>query len=134
MDIKPVSSTEVPVCDLTFRWIDGYYDRILSGFATWQGKLCYFQASDDTADARRFTLHSLSPDEAAAAIREHEKFRVRCGTHNDLLPDGSRAGGTCITTMEESAAEGDAYAAGKTNPAASYPLNPVVGWFISTIL
>lgn len=134
MDTKLTSSAKVPVGDLNFRWVDGYHDGVLSGFAIWQEKLCYFQVSDATTEARRFSLHSLSLDEATAALREHENFKERHGTHNDLLPDGSSAGGTCITTLEECAAAGDAYAAGKKNPTSSYHMNPVVGWFTSTSL
>lgn len=116
--------------DLTFRWVDGYYDGILSGFAIWRGRLCYFEIGDDTTNDRKFTLHSLSDNEAEDAIRLYEAFKALHGDHNDLLPDGSYTRGTCRTrtTLEELAAIGDAIAAemeaGVWKPPVSYRLNP----------
>ena len=131
-------TTEIPTSDLKFRWIDGYYDGVLSGFASWQGKLCYFQVCDDTGNSWKYTLHRLSDKEAHTAAQEHEAFRQRHGDHNDLLSDGSRAGGTCRTPLKEAAAAGDAITAaikaGTWQPPASYGNNPIIGWFASSTL
>lgn len=131
-------ATEVRPQDLIFRWVDGYYDGVLSGFATFQEKLCYFEIFDDTTEDRKFTLHSLSAEEARAATRNYAASRELHGDHNDLLSDGSHAGGTCRTTLEAAVAAGDAIAAamaaGDWQPPASYRLNPVVGWFASAVL
>lgn len=111
--MKTPEETEIKVCELSFRWVDGYYSGILSGFATWRGRLCYFVVCDDPAHDRKFTLHRLSDEEAANAIRDYEEWKIVHGDHNDLLPDGSRAGGTSRTTIAEAVAAGDAIAAVK---------------------
>ncbi|WP_042725337.1 hypothetical protein [Chthoniobacter flavus] len=132
--MKTIEGTEIKSSELIFRWIDGYYDGILSGFAIWRGRLCYFEICDDTVHDRKFTVHSLSDEEATRAIREYEEFKALHGDHIDLLPDGSYAGGTCHTTMEKAAADGDAMAAGTWQPPVSFRLNPIVGWFTSATL
>lgn len=134
MNINPLPSNEVHPSHLSFRWVHGYYGGVLAGFVTWKGKLCYFHLFDATTDARRFTIHSLSSDEAHMAVREYEKFKAHGGNHNDLLPDGSHAGRICRTTLEESAAAGDAYAVRKREPTVPYHLSPIIGWFTSTSL
>lgn len=129
--------TEINPSDLSFRWIDGYWDGIMSGFAIWRGHLCYFEMCDEIDNRRTFTLHSLSDEEAKKAIRDYENFKALHGDHNDLLPDGSLAGGICRsrTTIEDAAAAGDTIAAameaGTWEPPTSFRINPIVGWFIS---
>jgi hypothetical protein len=131
-----METREIKSHDLTFHWVAGYYDGVLSGFASWQGRLCYFEICDDTTANRKFSLHSLSDEEALNAIEKNERFKARHGDHNDLLPDGSSAGGKCVTILEDAAAMGDemasAMAAGTWQPSDSYSFNPVIGWFTST--
>lgn len=127
---------EIDPKDLNFRWVDGYYDGLLSGFAIWQGRLCYFEICDASAPVRKFSVHSLSENEAKDAIGANEKFKAVYGDHNDLHPDGSRAGGTCRMSLDDLAAAGDVIAAEVEaklkHPPAAYGLNPVVGWFTSS--
>ncbi|GAA5132329.1 hypothetical protein GCM10023213_00290 [Prosthecobacter algae] len=134
--MNTVVTSEIKTGELTFHWVTGYYDGVLSGFASWQGRLCYFEISEDTATNRRFSIHSLSDEEVLNAIQENEEFKARHGNHNDLLPDGSSAGGKCITTLKDAAAMGyeiaSAMAADTWQPSDSYRLNPVIGWFTST--
>ncbi|MCW0218649.1 MAG: hypothetical protein OJI67_10035 [Prosthecobacter sp.] len=134
--VNTVVTSEITTGELTFHWVAGYYDDVLSGFASWQGRLCYFEVCDDTTANRRFSIHGLSDDEALKATQEYEKFKARHGDHNDLLPDGSYAGGKCVTTWEDVATMGDeivsAMANGTWQPSTSYRLNPVIGWFTSS--
>lgn len=128
---------EIPTREITFRWIDGYYDGILSGFADYQGKLCYFEVYDDGGH-REYTLHSLSDELIEKAIREYEEFKARWGDHNDLLADGRHAGGTCRATVQDLAAEADAISAAKKagtwEPPFSYSENSqVIGWFLDPL-
>lgn len=132
MDLSPWA--RIDPREITFLWIDGYYGGVLSGFAIWQERLCYFECCDDTTDEWKYALHGLSAEDAAKALQENEEFKELHGNHNDMLPDGTRAGGVCKGTLQDSAAAGDAIAAamtaGEWEPPYPYRDNPMVGWFI----
>ncbi len=136
--MESTEETEIKTSELSFCWVDGYYDGILSGFAVWRERLCYFSICDDSATPRKFTLHSLSDDEAENAVRDNNEFKAINGDHNDLLPDGSFAGGSSSTTWDQVVVAGEAItaamAAGTYQPPVSYHSNPVIGWFASTKL
>lgn len=128
--MKSVTSNrnEIETADLRFLWIDGYYDGVLSGFASLKDRLFYFSILDESTAPRRFTLHSLTDQEAAVAVRDYKDFKERFGDHCDLSPDGSHAGGKSFATIETTLAYQEEK---KHEPTMSFHDRPIVGWFAS---
>ena len=128
MNIVVSNQSEIKTADLHFLWIDGYYDGVLSGFASLKDRLCYFSILDDPTVPRRYSLHSLTDQEAEDAVRNYKEFKGRFGDHCDLSADGSHAGGKSFATIETALAYQEEK---KHVPPVSYDDRPIIGWFSS---
>lgn len=126
------NAEEIPERDLRFLWFEAYYDVVLSRFLIWRDRLCYFSICDDAEEeARCFSVHGLSDEEAVSARRAYEEVRCCFGDHCDLGRDPAHAKRRPrVPTDEESAR----YEASRNEPDVRYDQNPTIGWFRSSQL
>lgn len=90
--------TELTIKDVKLRYINGYYDGMLSGVLEWEGKRYYFDIvdennSDNINDAdwyRKFGLYEMTPEEWATEDHTHAEFVKYVGSHYVINEDGKR--------------------------------------------
>ncbi len=78
--------------DLVMLWHEGYWDGPMSGVATLDGELVYFDMKgcddpddeyDESMDYRRYAVYRMTEEEKAYKLKSHHEFQTHVGYHCD---------------------------------------------------
>lgn len=81
--VKAQRVLDLPRVEAEILWISGYYDGPLSGMVLYEGRMCWFETSDDPGlPKRRYFLYDLEDWEIAKITTRHFEFELYVGTHH----------------------------------------------------
>jgi hypothetical protein len=94
MDVEEDAYLKLPrVSEVEYLWADAWYDGPLSGMCKYQDEMLWFHAQNVVEDADghsrwHYTLHRLPPEQLEDAVKWHDLFCEKVGTHFDKCEGG----------------------------------------------